>query len=371
MTGQRALRILHTEASLGWGGQEIRILTEARQCAAMGHEVRLICDPDSDIFRAAPAFGITPTAIPLKRKSLGALRAIRAVFSAWRPDIVNAHSSIDHWLSALARLGRGGRPPIVRTRHISAPVSRNLTARWLYNRGCEAVMTTSRAMVRDLTVDGFLSPDHVAAVPTGIDTDRFSPGPRAAARAQLRLPGDAFIFGTIATLRSWKGHGFLLDAFAKVRGGNTLLLIVGDGPQEANLREQILRLGLKERVHMVGRQDDVVPYLRAIDLFVLPSYGNEGVPQALLQAMSCEVPAIVTRVGGMPELVEGLEGIDIVEARDVDGLRLAMNAALARAGEEVSSAALRERILDRYTIGKMCDRVLEIFEVAIANVDGR
>ena len=82
MNAGRRLRILHTEASLGWGGQEIRILTEARQCAARGNELRLICDGDSDIFRAAPGFGLETTAIPLKRKSVGAFGAMRRIFSA-------------------------------------------------------------------------------------------------------------------------------------------------------------------------------------------------------------------------------------------------------------------------------------------------
>jgi glycosyltransferase involved in cell wall biosynthesis len=369
MTGGRGFRILHTEASLGWGGQEIRILTEARQFAARGHDVRLICDGDSDIFSAAPRFGLTPTAVPLKRKSIKALRALRGVYSAWRPDIVNTHSSIDHWLAALARTGLAHRPALVRTRHISAPVSRNLAARWLYNKGCEFVMTTSQAMVRELTVDGFLSQDHVAAVPTGIDTDQFCPGDRAAARDRLGLPQDAFIFGSVATLRSWKGHGFLLDAFAKLDGGDTMVLMVGDGPQEANLAEHIARLDLKDRVYMAGRQDDVVPYLRAMDVFVLPSTRNEGVPQALLQAMACELPAVASRIGGVPELAEGLGGVAQVEPEDADDLFKAMARMKAEPCDPAARASLRERVTARYALGDMTDRVLSVFEQALARTE--
>jgi len=369
MNAGRRLRILHTEASLGWGGQEIRILTEARQCAARGHQLRLICDGDSDIFRAAPRFGLETTAIPLKRKSVSSLRAMRRVFSEWAPDVVNTHSSIDHWLAAVARLGLARRPAMVRTRHISAPVSRNLATRWLYNSGCELVMTTSRAMARDLTVDGFLGPDHVAAVPTGIDTDQFRPGDRGAARSRLGLPDHVFVFGTVATLRSWKGHGFLLDAFAKLEAGDTMLLIVGDGPQEANLAEQIARLGIEDRVRMAGRRDDVVPYLRAMDVFVLPSTKNEGVPQALLQAMACGLPVVASRVGGMPELVEGLSGVAEIAAQDADDLFQAMTRMMAEPCAEAARAALRERVTGGYAIGDMTGRVLAVFEQALAKAE--
>ncbi len=227
-------------------------------------------------------------------------------------------------------------------------------------------MVTSRAMVRDLTVDGFLSPDHVVAVPTGIDTDQFRPGDRRAARNRLGLPPEPFVFGTVATLRSWKGHGFLLDAFAKLKGRDTMLLMVGDGPQEANLAEHAARLGLHDRVHMAGRRDDVVPYLRAMDVFVFPSTKNEGVPQALLQAMACGLPVIASRIGGVPEAVEGLGGVAEVAAQDADDLFRAMTRMMADPCDEAARASLRQRVTGRYAIGDMTGRVLTVFEQALA-----
>ena len=365
MIVRQPLRIVHTEASLGWGGQEIRLLTEARRCAEGGHTVHLICDADSEIFHAAPRYGIETTPIPLKRKTISNLRAIRRFYSDWQPDVVNSHSSIDHWLSALARIGLTRPPAIVRTRHISAPVSRDFFTGWLYTKGCEFVMTTSQAMVRDLTADGFLTIGHVAAVPTGIDTDAFSPGDCHSARQALNLPKDAFIFGIIATLRSWKGHSNLLDAFADVRNRDALLLIVGDGPQEGNLTAQIESLGVQESVRMAGRQENVVPFLQAMNVFVLPSYANEGVPQALLQAMACELPIITCPIGGMPELVEGLDGVRFVPPKDAEALSNAMNRAMTDHVDSALRRALRERVADQYSLQNMYDRVVGVFETAI------
>jgi glycosyltransferase involved in cell wall biosynthesis len=199
------LRILHTEASLGWGGQEIRILTEAATFQRRGHAVHLLCDPRSNIFEAAPRYGIARTAMPMKRSLPNILR-LRRFLREFRPDVVNVHSSKDHWLAALARIGLRERPAIVKTRHISAGVNRNAPTRWLYRRGADFVMTTGEEIVRQLTTDGFLSKDRVAAVPTGMDTARFSPGEQAAARAATGLPADRVLFGIVATLRSWKGH---------------------------------------------------------------------------------------------------------------------------------------------------------------------
>jgi glycosyltransferase involved in cell wall biosynthesis len=220
-------------------------------------------------------------------------------------------------------------------------------------------------MAGELTEDGFLRPNHVTAVPTGIDTDRFRPGDGQGPRQRIGLPESAFIFGIVATLRSWKGHDALLEAFANIAPKDALLLIVGDGTRENFLMEQANSLGIQDRVRMAGRQDDVLPFLRAMDAFVLPSYKNEGVPQALLQAMACELSVIASQVGGIPELVDGLDAVRQVSPMDVQALGDAMTHAMAHRPDAASCKALRKRVTDHYTIDGMYDRVLSVFEKSI------
>jgi len=118
----RALHILHTESSLGWGGQEIRVLSEAQGLARRGHTVTLICAPQSRIHAEAPAWGVASTPLPIARKRIAGGAALYRWLKANPHDVLNAHSSTDSWLAALA-LSCLGRPfPMVRTRHISAPV---------------------------------------------------------------------------------------------------------------------------------------------------------------------------------------------------------------------------------------------------------
>ncbi|HSJ98321.1 MAG TPA: glycosyltransferase family 4 protein, partial [Myxococcota bacterium] len=125
MSGQEPpLRILHTEASLGWGGQEIRILTEARGVARLGHEVLLAAAPGARILEEAPRFGVAAMALPIGRKRPGGVRALRRLLSGGRFDVVNAHSSTDAWLAALACATLAAAPALVRTRHISSPTPR-------------------------------------------------------------------------------------------------------------------------------------------------------------------------------------------------------------------------------------------------------
>lgn len=362
----RPLRILHTEASNGWGGQEIRILTEARVFLDHGHEVHLLANSASEILKAAPRYGVPASAAPIEKKSLAGIRAVRRFMRDWRPDVVNPHSSTDAWTVALARIGLAPRPRVVRTRHISAPIPRNVASRWLYNRGCDFVMTTGEAIVEQMTADGFVSPDRVASVPTGIDTERFRPGDRQAARAALGLPMDAFIFGIVATLRSWKGHRYLIEAFAELDAPDTHLAIVGDGPQEANIRARVAALGLEPRVTIAGRRDDVVPWLQALDCFVLPSYANEGVPQAILQAMACGLPIVSCPVGGIPECTAGLDGVTLVPPEDAAALEGALAAMPSRS--DGASQAMRHRVEERYSTRRMYETVLARFRGSLTPV---
>ena len=122
------MRIVHTESSLGWGGQEIRILSESQGLARRGHEVSLLCPREARIFDEAPRWGLQPTALPIGRKSLRGFSVLRDWLKKNPCDVISTHSSTDSWLSALALASLGGPVPMVRTRHISAPVSKNFAS---------------------------------------------------------------------------------------------------------------------------------------------------------------------------------------------------------------------------------------------------
>ena len=144
------MKILHTEASCGWGGQEIRILTEARGLIGRGHRVELVCPAEAQIFAAAPDYGVPVHALPIGRKNLRGLFALHGYLRQRRFDVVNTHSSTDSWLAALACRTFADAPPVVRTRHLSTPVNQGRATRWLYEHGCAHVVVTGEALKQQL-----------------------------------------------------------------------------------------------------------------------------------------------------------------------------------------------------------------------------
>ncbi|HEX5611681.1 MAG TPA: glycosyltransferase [Burkholderiales bacterium] len=367
----RRLSIVHTESSLGWGGQEIRILSESRGLIGRGHQATILCPAEARIFSEAPAWGVPAVALPIARKRPAGVGALRAWLRANRCDVLNTHSSTDSWLAALAVASLEWTLPIVRTRHISAPVPKNPFSRWLYEKAAAKIVTTGAALKQQLVAENGFPAERIESVPTGIDAGRFRPGKRGEARAKLGLSAQATLVGIVATLRSWKGHGFLLDAMRSLPA-TIELVVVGDGPMRPTLERQVEEWDLRQRVRMVGNQTDVVPWLQALDIFALPSYANEGVPQALIQAMLCAVPCVTTNVGSIAELARDGETALVVPARDAKALagaleRLATDRALAA---ELARAA-RRHCVENFSYDRMLDRMEAIYgEVCGARVEG-
>lgn len=366
LLSHRSLHIVHTESSCGWGGQEIRILEESKGMVERGHRVTILCPVESTIFARARDWGIKSIALPIKEKRWPNFKAVRAWILENRHDIdvINTHSSTDSWLVALANLSLRYRAvPVVRTRHISAPVKNSFANRWLYGKAVEHVVTTGEGLRHEL-IDGLgLNPERVQSVFTGINTKRFEPGDKVAARAKLGLDVNASWIGIIATLRSWKGHKYLLKAISELNDPRIRLVIVGDGPQRDRLNRLTVELGLTRVVRFAGQQRDVVPWLQALDIFALPSYANEGVSQAVMQAMAVGLPVITTPIGSSADVIRpGLTGV-LVQPKDSKSLAQAIRKMLDNPVEyKKMGADARSFALENCGIERMLTRMEAVFQ---------
>jgi len=363
----KSLAILHTEASLGWGGQEQRILVEALAMRRRGHRPAFACDPRGELYRRAGQhnFPVTPLTFGGWR-NLGAWMRLRRLLAGGAVDILNTHSSLDSWVGTLAWQGLRPRPLLVRTRHLSTRVRDNRPTRWLYQTPA-AIITTGQ-VTKDLLMERLGVPARrIFSIPTGVEITEFVPQEKSRELlARVEIPADAFIFGCVAVLRSWKGHLDLLEAFHELLqgGARAFLLLVGDGPYRGVIEEHITQLGLQHWVRLVGYQDQVSPWFALMEVKVLASYANEGVPQSLLQALAMARPVVGTTVGGIPEvIVDGETGL-LVPPREPRLLAQAMGRLMA---EPDSRAALgrrgRELVLERFTLDMMAAEIEAVYGV--------
>ncbi len=361
----RQWRILHTESSRGWGGQEVRVFVELEWMRARGHWVALAAHPDSAIAKRAQEAGIT--FYPLNTHKVFLPIAV-AQMTAWlirnRIDVVNTHSSNDGWVAGLAaRLAR--HPILIRSRHIEVDYPNRFWSGLAYRYLPRHVLTTSQRIANRLVEELSIPATRVTCVSTGVDLARFNPGMQGALRQELNLTPDVALVGMISVLRSWKGHATFLDAAAQLLKKSKQpirFVIAGDGPGRQELTEKIAQEPWKDHVTLLGHRNDVPNILASLDVLVLPSFAHEGIPQIILQAQAMARSVVATTVGGIPEVVgNGVTGL-LVPPRNPDALAEKIAALLddpalrTRLGE-----AARQNIEKHHSLDAMGERLLKLY----------
>ena len=232
-----------------------------------------------------------------------------------RPDVVLTFTPYSNILGCLIAWLAGIRLRIASQRTVPYHYPRLLwwAEWWLARRGViQQVIAVSEAVRRFCVLEQGIPPERVQVIPNGVELDRFATvwEQRVAKRAELGLEG-GFVILSIARLQPVKGLTDLIRAVGLLRNrvDRPLLLVVGGGPQKAELDRLVATAGLAGLVRLEGEVSDPRPYLAAADVFALAST-REGLPNALLEAMAAGLPIVATRVGGVPEAVEdGISGL--------------------------------------------------------------
>jgi len=266
---------------------------------------------------------------PPVRRLAGVERAIRAV--ADQANLIDSHFAL-YGVSALA--GRARSLPLVVHFHgpwacesstlgSRTPHAKRLLERLVYRRAREVVVL-SGAFKRILVERYGIPPWRITVIPPGVDLERFRPGSRTRARAELGLPESAWIALAVRRLVPRTGVDVLLDAWARVvpTATNALLLVGGEGPSSAVLERQALRLGLGDSVQFLGKvsEEQLPAYYRAADVSVVPSRSLEGFGLVVLEALASGTPVIASDTGGLPEALAPLDSGVLVSAGDADAL---------------------------------------------------
>jgi N-acetyl-alpha-D-glucosaminyl L-malate synthase BshA len=343
-----ALLCFHTLGGSGVAAGEL-----GHELSRRGHRVHFVAaglpgrlDPN----------GVTLHAVPLEQPppvgAQGFACALAAklveVVERERIDIIHAHYAVPH--AAAAALARAAlevkAPPLVLTLHgsdVPAPEAPEGFVRLLRKLVLAADTLTVPSAALAATARARLQiPAHVAVevVPNFVDTERFSPNGDRTALAALFPARDlrgVSVLCHASNFRPVKRPLDLAHIFARVREARrAVLVLAGDGPEHAAVRDEVARLGLTQDVAFAGPVRNLPPLLRASDLFLLPS-AHESFGLAALEAMSCGVPVVGSRIGGLPEVVEdGVAGL-LGPPADVD----ALSALTLRA---LSDDALRARL---------------------------
>ncbi|MCW8138158.1 MAG: glycosyltransferase [Planctomycetota bacterium] len=364
----RRIRVFHLIKSLGRGGAEQLLVETLRRADRSRFELgygyflpwkdALV----SDLERLGAEVRCFDARGP--GGMLASVPRVASHLRRWRADVVHCHLPLAGVVGRLA--AAAARVPVVYTEHNLQERYHPLT-RWS-NR------LTWRLQRRGIAVSGEVARSaraHMSAkvpvqvVLNGIPVERFQPDSegRAAVRRELGFPADAPVVGTVAVFRTQKRLDLWLRAARQVYTGrpSTRFLLVGDGPERETTEALAHELGLRDVVRFAGLQTDVLPYLSAMDLFLMSS-DFEGLPLALLEAMASGLPVVATRVGGVPEVIsDGVHGL-LASPGDEQALASAVEQLLADPERRTClTSAARALVEERFGTSRMVGELESIY----------
>lgn len=361
------LTILHTESSLGWGGQEHRTFKEMVGLAKLGHRMLLLCQPGAKFAARAREAGFEVFEVRMRNGvDLVAVWKMAAIIRREQVDVVNTHSGRDSILGGLA--GRLAGRLVVRTRHLALPI----TSRFTYSTLPHHVVAVSEHVRRYLISEGVPEAD-VSTVYTGIDPAAMQMSSPSSLRDELGIPASAFVVGTVAILRMKKGHRFIVDAAESILAQHpeTHFVFAGDGAQMDNLRAQIAGKGLAARIHLLGLRRDIANVLTGCDVFLLPTE-QEALGTSYIEAMAMGLPVVGTNVDGVPEVVRDGDNGLLIQPGNPVSLAEAVNRLL---GDEVlrqrMASRSRELVSSVFHVDTMCQSMLALYRRLLAQREPR
>ncbi len=290
--------------------------------------------------------------------------AARRALGEFSPDLVNSHYASGYGTLATLVARRPHLMSVWGSDVYDFPYQSALAGRLIrFNlRRADSIASTSHVMAAQVS-KLVRRPEKIHITPFGVECEQFDP------RKANKVEGQVTV-GTVKTLADKYGVDLLIDAFAQlVRDndaaldgvrGRLRLLLVGDGPQRADLEAQVDALGMRSRVTFTGQvsHSEVPAWLKRLDVYVAASrLDSESFGVAVIEASSCGLPVVVSDVGGLPEVVQdGVTGL-IVPRDDSAALCAALKrlvlddglrAAMGRAGRALVQREYEwERCVDK------------------------
>ncbi|RYG69444.1 glycosyltransferase family 1 protein, partial [bacterium] len=344
---ENPLRVVQIIAPSKIAGAERSTIALCRGLASRGNRLWLLVKDGQPMIGAAAKEGVdvAPMRIGGKLNPFAVGRLLRWI-RRHRVDIVATQlSTASLWGSIAAKIL--GIPCVATVRALNTKTCYVLADR---------IIVVSEAVKKHLTDQG-IAPEKIRVVYNGIDLQRFQPVPDLkAAKEKVGFKSDDLIVGVTAHLTRKKGHRSFLQAASLVSGQmpNVKFLLVGEGREREALEAQVKAAGLTGRVVFAGFQDDVLPWMAAMDILVLPTIEKEGFGRVLVEAGAMAKPVISTDIGGMAEVVSQGESGLVVRAGEVSELADAMLRLLSDESQRISMGnAGRARALARFSVDQM------------------
>ncbi|OIR02827.1 alpha-D-kanosaminyltransferase [mine drainage metagenome] len=299
------MKILHTESSMHWGGQEFRTLLEHNYLNEHQHESWLICHPESQLYQKAVTTGAKNIIAMNLSKAWRLDIALRLLLicKLKRINVINSHSAKDSLLCLLAYLFG---TPLVRSRQITNSIRKKFS----YSHCCSHILAAAD-IIKSMLINAGVDQKKITVIGEGVDLQEFNPNVDSDyLKKEFNIQPNDKVIINIGMIRADKGQKYFLDAAIKILKLRTdvKFFLIGEAteaskPFERELIESISQHKIADHFVMTGYRNDVAAFIHLSDLVVVASIGTEAQSRIVPQSFATSRTVVTTNAGGLTELV--------------------------------------------------------------------
>jgi len=300
----------------------------------------------------------------------GLIRSLSDLLKGKKPDVIQTHN----WGTLVEGFLAGSMGGITRFVHAERGTLnrnwKNIMVQQLLWRRMDKVLCVSEAHKHEIIETIHFPSSRIHSIVNGVDVDKFQPNStmRASFRKEMGLTDEHICIGSVGYLRPIKNHILLMKAGKEIchQYHNVRICLIGEGPEKEKLMLAAQENGIQAQVIFCGARHDIPLVLNGMDVFVLPSL-NEGLPNAVLEAMATKIPVIASHVGGVPEVVQNEENGLLFTSNDPTSLTRKLEDLISYPEKRKMLAQNgRDRVVSQFSLDSMVKAYEDLYQSLVA-----
>lgn len=284
-----------------------------------------------------------------KRGTYKAFSKLRKTIKEVKPDLIISWLEYSTFITSLSSIGVKikhiagiwGDLGYIYSKEVSFGIIKKFLLKWAYKRADTLIFNSYNVAEKNK----WIGSKNYSVVYNIFDTEKTKQLPsKNELRKNLKFNEDLFYIVFIGSLVERKGINLLINAFKMIKDDNLRLLVIGKGQLEENLKETAQD---DKRIEFLGYKDNPISYIKASDLFILPSL-SEGIPNVIIEALACETPIISSNVDGIPEIIQDKRNGLLIEPGSPEVIKEAIEYAIKNYSEMRKFAEEGKKVLDLF-----------------------
>ncbi|HEY4521872.1 MAG TPA: glycosyltransferase family 4 protein [Candidatus Paceibacterota bacterium] len=377
-------KVLFVITKSNWGGAQRYVYDLATNLPKNEFETKVALGGEGPLKEKLQENNISVIQIPHLQRDINFIKEVLSffslvkIFNKEKPDVIHLNSSKAGGIGAVAALisklwtKNYGLKTIFTVHGWAFNETRTFRAKsiiylsqWITSVLANNTIILSRHDYRQALGMPLINQEKFSLIPLGIPENQmeFLPKQNAKKHLLLQTTKENMVVGTIAEFTKNKGLNYLLDALNILKSPKLHLVVIGDGEEKEKIDNRIENENLKETVTTCGFVPHAAKYIKAFDIFVLPSL-KEGLPYTVLESMTAGVPVVASSVGGIPDLIDHEKSGFLTIPQNPESLaknikKLVENETLRKQ----FSRASKTRAIEKFSFASMLERTIKLYEL--------